>query len=58
MILYLTGLWLATLAFGVWVYCETAQPEKNYKIALCDRWHEGRWYFHDDAHDDFMESIS
>lgn len=58
MILFFILMWLAVLIFGVWAHFETAQPEKDYKIALCDRWHDGRWYFHDDAHDDYMESVN
>ena len=50
-------LWLAMLAFAAWVHFDTATPEKDYRLALCDRWHEGRWFFHEDAHEDYMENF-
>lgn len=48
---------LATLAYGAWVLRNTADTVKDYKIALCDLWHDGRWYFHDDAYSDELEGL-
>jgi hypothetical protein len=53
---FFSALWLAMLTFGLWVYRETPAAEKRYKLALCDSWRAGRWYFHADAHDDYVEA--
>jgi len=57
MILFSLLLALAALAYGTWVLHNTADTVKDYKIALCDRWREGRWYFHDDAYSDELEGL-
>lgn len=57
MILFFLLVALAALAYGTWVLHNTADTAKDYKIALCDRWREGRWYFHDDAYSDELEGL-
>jgi len=57
MILFSLLLALAALAYGCAVLCTAEISDKDYRIALCDRWHDGRWYFHDDAYSDELEGL-
>lgn len=57
MITFFILMWFVMCSFGAWVLHNTADTVKDYKIALCDRWHDGRWYFHDDAYSDELEGL-
>lgn len=49
-------LWLAMCVFGAWVFDDMRNIDAEYKKALCDRWRDTNWYFHEDAWNDFIDN--